>query len=61
MKFPFLSPGGHSTFFGLANTFVHIFMYAYYMVAAMGPKYKRFITWKKHMTTMQMVSTTDVI
>ncbi|XP_043246311.1 elongation of very long chain fatty acids protein-like [Amphibalanus amphitrite] len=48
-------PGGHSTFFGLANTFVHIFMYAYYMVAAMGPKYKRFITWKKHMTTMQMV------
>ncbi|XP_037088615.1 elongation of very long chain fatty acids protein-like [Pollicipes pollicipes] len=48
-------PGGHSTFFGLANTFVHIFMYAYYMVAAMGPRYQRFIRWKKHMTNLQMV------
>nr|CAI5821842.1 unnamed protein product [Callosobruchus analis] len=29
-----------STFFALLNTFVHIVMYFYYMIAAMGPKYQ---------------------
>ncbi|KAJ8946818.1 hypothetical protein NQ318_002097 [Aromia moschata] len=53
MKF---APGGHSTFFALLNTFVHIIMYFYYMVAAMGPKYQKFIWWKKYLTTFQMVS-----
>nr|WDS84448.1 elongation of very long chain fatty acids protein 7 [Apocyclops royi] len=48
-------PGGHASFFGLLNAFVHIFMYAYYMLAALGPKYQRFIWWKQHMTTLQMV------
>ncbi|KAA0196122.1 hypothetical protein HAZT_HAZT003531 [Hyalella azteca] len=37
------TPGGHSTFFGFLNTFVHIVMYFYYMVAAMGPKYQKYI------------------
>ena len=32
-------PGGSATFFGLLNVFVHMFMYFYYMIAAMGPKY----------------------
>lgn len=49
------TPGGHSTFFGLLNTFVHIVMYFYYMVAAMGPKYQKFIWWKKYLTAFQMV------
>lgn len=50
------APGGHSTFFALLNTFVHIIMYFYYMVAAMGPEYQKYIWWKKYLTTMQMVS-----
>lgn len=49
------TPGGHSTFFGLLNTFVHIVMYFYYMVAAMGPQYQKFIWWKKYLTAFQMV------
>lgn len=49
------APGGHSTFFALLNTFVHIIMYTYYMLAAMGPEYQRFIWWKKYLTTFQMV------
>lgn len=48
--------GGHSTFFALLNTFVHIVMYFYYMVAAMGPKYQKYIWWKKYLTAFQMVS-----
>lgn len=47
--------GGHSTFFAMLNSFVHIVMYFYYMVAAMGPKYQKFIWWKKYLTTFQMV------
>ncbi|CAH0728836.1 unnamed protein product, partial [Brenthis ino] len=49
------TPGGHSTFFGLLNTFVHIIMYAYYMLAAMGPQVRRYLWWKKYLTTLQMV------
>ncbi|KAJ9601425.1 hypothetical protein L9F63_000449, partial [Diploptera punctata] len=52
MKF---APGGHSTFFALLNTFVHIIMYFYYMLSAMGPKYQKYIWWKKYLTTLQMV------
>ncbi|KAI4462094.1 fatty acid acyl transferase-related [Holotrichia oblita] len=52
MKF---APGGHSTFFALLNSFVHIVMYFYYMIAAMGPEYQRYIWWKKYLTTFQMV------
>ncbi|XP_046444486.1 elongation of very long chain fatty acids protein-like [Daphnia pulex] len=49
------TPGGHATFFGMLNTFVHIIMYTYYLLAAMGPKYQKYLWWKKHLTTMQMV------
>ncbi|CAD1480240.1 unnamed protein product, partial [Heterotrigona itama] len=49
------APGGHSTFFALLNTFVHIIMYFYYMVAAMGPEYQKYIWWKKYLTSLQMV------
>lgn len=50
------TPGGHSSFFGLLNTFVHIVMYTYYMLAAMGPKVQKYLWWKKYLTVMQMVS-----
>nr|XP_037874735.1 elongation of very long chain fatty acids protein AAEL008004 isoform X2 [Bombyx mori]XP_037874736.1 elongation of very long chain fatty acids protein AAEL008004 isoform X2 [Bombyx mori] len=49
------TPGGHSTFFGLLNTFVHIVMYTYYMLAAMGPHMRKYLWWKKYLTTLQMV------
>jgi len=49
------TPGGHSTFFGLLNTFVHVFMYTYYGMAALGPRYHKWLWWKQYMTTLQMV------
>lgn len=52
MKF---APGGHSTFFALLNTFVHIVMYFYYMISAMGPEYQKYIWWKKYLTSFQML------
>lgn len=48
-------PGGHATFFGLINTFVHIIMYTYYGLAAMGPHMHKYLWWKKYLTTMQIV------
>lgn len=49
------TPGGHSTFFGLLNTFVHIVMYSYYLLAAFGPGMQKYLWWKKYLTVMQMV------
>jgi elongation of very long chain fatty acids protein 7 len=48
-------PGGHSTFFGFLNTGVHIVMYTYYMLAAMGPAVQKYLWWKKYLTVFQMV------
>ncbi|XP_047515659.1 elongation of very long chain fatty acids protein 7-like [Pieris napi] len=48
-------PGGHGTLIGVINSFVHIIMYSYYMMAALGPKYQRYLFWKKYITTMQML------
>ena len=49
-------PGGHSVVVPLLNTFVHIFMYLYYLLAAMGPTYSKAIgPWKKYLTTLQLV------
>ncbi|KAJ9590199.1 hypothetical protein L9F63_016688 [Diploptera punctata] len=47
-------PGGHGTFIGVINSFVHIIMYFYYMMAAMGPQFQKYLWWKKYITTLQM-------
>lgn len=40
----------------MLNTFVHIVMYFYYMLSALGPEYQKYIWWKKYLTAFQMVS-----
>ncbi|KOB68634.1 Elongation of very long chain fatty acids protein [Operophtera brumata] len=47
-------PGGHGTLIGVVNSFVHIIMYTYYMFAAFGPRFQRYLFWKKYITTLQM-------
>uniref|UniRef100_A0A1B6BWX1 Elongation of very long chain fatty acids protein n=2 Tax=Clastoptera arizonana TaxID=38151 RepID=A0A1B6BWX1_9HEMI len=49
------TPGGHSTFFGLLNTFVHIIMYSYYLLSALGPQVQKYLWWKKYLTSLQMI------
>jgi len=48
-------PGGHSTFWGLLNSIVHVFMYSYYFTAALGPQYSKYVWWKQHITKIQMI------
>lgn len=47
-------PGGHTSFMALLNSLVHIVMYFYYGVSAMGPQYRKFLWWKKYLTKMQI-------
>nr|QXU64617.1 fatty acid elongase 6 [Blattella germanica] len=47
-------PGEQGVVIGFLNSFVHVIMYSYYMVAAMGPKYQKYIWWKKYMTRIQL-------
>ncbi|XP_067008093.2 very long chain fatty acid elongase AAEL008004 [Anabrus simplex] len=47
--------GGHGTLLGLINTFVHVIMYTYYLLAALGPQYQKYLWWKKYLTTLQMI------
>ncbi|XP_046592969.1 elongation of very long chain fatty acids protein AAEL008004 isoform X2 [Neodiprion virginianus] len=47
--------GGHGTLGNLINNAVHVVMYAYYMLSAMGPEYQKYLWWKKHLTTVQLV------
>uniref|UniRef100_A0A2L2YE57 Elongation of very long chain fatty acids protein n=2 Tax=Parasteatoda tepidariorum TaxID=114398 RepID=A0A2L2YE57_PARTP len=37
------------------NAFVHIIMYTYYGLAAMGPKYQKYLWWKQYLTKIQML------
>ncbi|XP_018394932.1 PREDICTED: elongation of very long chain fatty acids protein AAEL008004-like [Cyphomyrmex costatus] len=45
-------PGGHVTFLGLINTFVHVIMYTHYLLAAMKINTS---LWKKHITQLQLI------
>jgi hypothetical protein len=47
--------GGHGTLLGLINSFVHIIMYSYYLLSALGPTVQKYLWWKKYITTLQMV------
>nr|XP_053649702.1 elongation of very long chain fatty acids protein 7-like isoform X1 [Cherax quadricarinatus]XP_053649703.1 elongation of very long chain fatty acids protein 7-like isoform X1 [Cherax quadricarinatus]XP_053649705.1 elongation of very long chain fatty acids protein 7-like isoform X1 [Cherax quadricarinatus]XP_053649706.1 elongation of very long chain fatty acids protein 7-like isoform X1 [Cherax quadricarinatus] len=53
-------PGGHNTLFGFLNCFVHVVMYSYYLLAAMGPHVRPCLWWKKYLTTLQMMQFTII-
>lgn len=40
---------------GVINSFVHAVMYSYYLVAALGPKFSKFLWFKPYITWIQMV------
>ncbi len=37
------------------NSFVHVVMYTYYALSAMGPKVQKYLWWKKYLTQFQLV------
>jgi hypothetical protein len=49
-----LTPGGHESFGALFNSFIHVVMYTYYGLAAMGPSIQPYLWWKKYLTKLQV-------
>jgi len=47
--------GGQSFFIGLLNSFVHIIMYSYYWLSALGPHMQKYLWWKRYLTSLQLV------
>ena len=39
--------GGHTTFCGFLNMGVHVVMYFYYLMSAMGPQVQKYLWWKR--------------
>ena len=50
-----------AAFFGaLINSFIHVVMYTYYGLSALGPHMQKYLWWKKYLTVMQLVSTVTI-
>ncbi|XP_020505694.1 elongation of very long chain fatty acids protein 1b [Labrus bergylta] len=49
-----LAPGGMGSFHAMVNSTVHIIMYFYYGLSAAGPRFQKFLWWKKYMTAIQL-------
>lgn len=41
---------------GALNASVHVVMYSYYFLSALGPEVQKYLWWKKYITKLQMVS-----
>lgn len=50
-----LLPGEQCALLGILNSFVHVVMYTYYLLTAMGPQYQKYLWWKKYITWLQLV------
>ncbi|CAB3377385.1 Hypothetical predicted protein [Cloeon dipterum] len=48
-------PGEQGIVIAFLNSLVHVAMYTYYLIAAMGPKYQKYLWWKRYMTWIQLI------
>ncbi|KAK6186354.1 hypothetical protein SNE40_008405 [Patella caerulea] len=47
--------GGQSFFGAMMNSFIHVLMYTYYGVSALGPQFQKFLWWKRYLTRIQLI------
>lgn len=48
------------SFHAMINSSVHVIMYLYYGLSALGPVAQPYLWWKKHMTAIQLVRGLDL-
>ncbi|XP_059897585.1 elongation of very long chain fatty acids protein 4-like [Gadus macrocephalus] len=48
-------PGGQAFFGAGINSSIHVLMYGYYGLAALGPQIQKYLWWKKYLTIIQMI------
>ncbi|XP_054706389.1 elongation of very long chain fatty acids protein AAEL008004-like isoform X1 [Uloborus diversus] len=46
---------------GMINSIVHVIMYSYYGLTAIGPEVQKYLWWKKYLTTIQMMQFVIII
>lgn len=49
--------GGQYNFMIPLNALIHVVMYTYYFLAALGPGVQKYLWWKKYLTLLQIVRT----
>lgn len=54
-SFFFSEVGGMGSFHAMVNATVHVIMYSYYGLSAAGPRFQKYLWWKKYMTAIQLV------
>lgn len=54
-------PGQQGAVIIFLNSLVHVIMYTYYLISALGPKYKKYLWWKKYMTWIQLVKFLNIL
>lgn len=48
-------PGGSAAPGAIVNCYVHVLMYLYYGLSALGPKVQKYLWWKKYITVIQLI------
>ncbi|XP_022911967.1 very long chain fatty acid elongase 4-like [Onthophagus taurus] len=51
-------PSGSTFLPAMVNSAIHVLMYSYYGLAALGPKVHQYLWWKKYLTILQMIQFT---
>ncbi|OWR40661.1 putative Elongase [Danaus plexippus plexippus] len=47
--------GGEGAILALLNSVVHVVMYSYYLLSGLGPRFQKYLWWKKYVTKMQLL------
>lgn len=45
----------------MVNSFIHVLMYSYYGLAALGPGVTKYLWWKKYLTILQLIQFTTAL
>lgn len=45
----------------MVNSFIHVLMYSYYGLAALGPSVTKYLWWKKYLTILQLIQFTTAL
>lgn len=45
----------------MVNSFIHVLMYSYYGLSALGPSVAKYLWWKKYLTILQLIQFTTAL
>ncbi|KAF6215937.1 hypothetical protein GE061_000274 [Apolygus lucorum] len=54
-------PSGSTFLPAMVNSFIHVLMYAYYGLSALGPAISKYLWWKKYLTILQLIQFTTAL